>query len=91
MALKVEWFGIGRRREDRFRRRDRRASTNSTRFRWNASLPWAPTVDGAVLPESPFRAGAPAVSAKVPLLVGSTRTEIGVGWDWLDFEAITAN
>jgi para-nitrobenzyl esterase len=50
---------------------------------------WAPTVDGAILPESPFCNGAPAVSAKVPLLVGSTRTEAGVGWDWLDFEDFT--
>lgn len=48
--------------------------------------PWAPTVDGAILPESPFCGGAPAVSAKVPLLVGSTRTEFGVGWQWPGFE-----
>ncbi len=52
-------------------------------------FPWAPTVDGAILPESPFCNGAPAVSAKVPLLVGSTRTEIGVGWDWPGFENYT--
>lgn len=52
--------------------------------------PWAPTVDGAILPESPFCSGAPAVSAKVPLLVGSTRTETGVGWDWPGFENFTA-
>lgn len=51
--------------------------------------PWAPTVDGAILHESPFCNGAPAVSAKVPLLVGSTRTETGVGWDWPDFEDFT--
>ncbi len=50
---------------------------------------WAPTVDGTILPESPFCNGAPAVSAKVPLLVGSTRTEIGVGWGWPDFEDFT--
>jgi para-nitrobenzyl esterase len=52
-------------------------------------LAWAPTVDGAILPESPFCSGAPAVSARVPLLVGSTRTESGIGWDWLDFEDFT--
>ena len=52
-------------------------------------LPWAPTVDGVILPESPFCERGPAVSAKVPLLVGTTRTEIGVGWDWSDFEEFT--
>jgi para-nitrobenzyl esterase len=60
-------------------------------FERHAELrPWAPTVDGAILPESPFCTGAPAVSAKVPLLVGSTETEFGVGWGWPDFEDFTA-
>ncbi|HTX15055.1 MAG TPA: carboxylesterase family protein [Candidatus Baltobacteraceae bacterium] len=59
-------------------------------FERHAELkPWAPTVDGGILPESPFVNGAPAVSAKVPLLVGSTRMEAGVGWDWPDFEDFT--
>lgn len=52
-------------------------------------FPWAPTVDGVILPESPFVRGAPAVSAKVPLLVGSTRTEFGIGWLWPEFEDYT--
>jgi para-nitrobenzyl esterase len=60
-------------------------------FERHAELrPWAPTVDGAILPESPFCNGAPAVSAKVPLLAGSTRTEFGAGWEWPDFEDFTA-
>jgi para-nitrobenzyl esterase len=50
---------------------------------------WAPTVDGAILPESPFVERAPAISAKIPLLAGSTRTEFGVGWGWPDFEDFT--
>ncbi len=50
---------------------------------------WAPTVDGVFLPESPFATRAPAVSAKVPLLVGSTQTEVGVGWDWPAFPYFT--
>jgi len=50
---------------------------------------WAPTVDGTYLPESPFCNGAPAVSAKVPLLVGSTATEMGVGFEWPAFEDYT--
>jgi para-nitrobenzyl esterase len=47
---------------------------------------WAPTVDGVILPESPFREKAPAVSANVPLLVGTTRTEFGIGFQWQEFE-----
>jgi para-nitrobenzyl esterase len=47
---------------------------------------WGPTVDGVTLPESPFVERAPAISAKIPLLVGSTRTEFGVGYGWPDFE-----
>jgi len=60
-------------------------------FERHAELkPWAPTVDGTYLPESPFIGGAPAVSAKVPLLVGSNRMEVGVGFAWPDFEDFTA-
>jgi len=51
--------------------------------------PWAPTVDGVILPESPFAEAAPAVSAKIPLLVGSTLTEFGVGYGWPEFEDFT--
>jgi para-nitrobenzyl esterase len=47
---------------------------------------WAPTVDGVILTESPFRDKAPAISAKVPLIVGTTRTEFGIGWLWPEFE-----
>ena len=47
---------------------------------------WAPTVDGAILTESPFRDRAPAISAKVPLLVGTTQTEFGIGFQWQEFE-----
>jgi para-nitrobenzyl esterase len=46
-------------------------------------------VDGVILPESPFVERAPAISAKIPLLVGSTRTEFGVGWGWPEFEDFT--
>ena len=52
-------------------------------------MPWAPTVDGDILPESPFVAGAPAISRKTPLLVGSTRTEFGIGFGWPEFEEFT--
>jgi len=45
---------------------------------------WAPTVDGAILPEQPL-GGAGVWSAKTPLLVGSTVTEFGVGFHWPEF------
>jgi para-nitrobenzyl esterase len=47
---------------------------------------WAPTVDGVILPESPFRDRGPAISANVPMIVGTTRTEFGIGWLWPEFE-----
>src|SRR5205823_6644279 len=41
-----------------------------------ARLPaWAPTVDGRVLPAHPFDPAAPAVSAGVPLLIGTNLNE----------------
>lgn len=36
-----------------------------------------PAVDGRILPESPFRSAAPAISAEVPLMVGTTFRESG--------------
>jgi para-nitrobenzyl esterase len=51
--------------------------------------PWGPTVDGAVLPEHPFRTGAPAASADVPLIVGSTLTEFGIGYLDPAFETLS--
>jgi para-nitrobenzyl esterase len=38
---------------------------------------WGPSVDGKDLPRQPFEPDAPPQSADIPLLVGSTRTEIG--------------
>jgi para-nitrobenzyl esterase len=38
-------------------------------------LPWGPTVDGHAIPVDPWAAGAPALSASVPLLVGSNLNE----------------
>jgi para-nitrobenzyl esterase len=37
---------------------------------------FAPVVDGTTLPQHPFSGGAPKFSADVPLLIGSTRTEM---------------
>jgi para-nitrobenzyl esterase len=52
---------------------------------------WAPTVDGTILPEHPFWASAPAASAGVPLIVGSTLTEFGIGFGSPGFEAATSD
>ena len=51
--------------------------------------PWGPTVDGSILPEHPFWTSAPAISADVPLIVGSTLTEFGVGYLDPGFEKLT--
>jgi para-nitrobenzyl esterase len=50
---------------------------------------WAPTVDGTILPEHPFWTSAPAASAGVPLIVGSTLTEFGIGFGYPGFEGTT--
>lgn len=48
---------------------------------------FSPVVDGIVLPGGPWQPEAPPVSARVPMLIGSTRTEttalLGVGHDAL--------
>ncbi|MGB9408895.1 MAG: carboxylesterase/lipase family protein [Terracidiphilus sp.] len=38
-------------------------------------LGWSPVVDGDTLPQNPFDPAAPAISAKVPLVVGNTLNE----------------
>ena len=50
---------------------------------------WAPTVDGSILPEHPFWTSAPAASAGVPLIVGTTLTEFGIGYLNPDFEKLS--
>ena len=40
-----------------------------------SSHPWAPVIDGQVLPEQPFDQHAPAISANVHMLVGTTLNE----------------
>jgi para-nitrobenzyl esterase len=39
-------------------------------------LPLAPVVDGSTLPADPFDPVAPAISADIPLLIGTTETEV---------------
>jgi len=38
---------------------------------------WSPTVDGKILPGHPFHPAAPAISANVPMMIGSTFHEWG--------------
>ena len=39
---------------------------------------WAPTVDGTVLPSQPFDPQAPAISAEIPMIIGTTRHEFSM-------------
>lgn len=39
---------------------------------------WAPTVDGVVLPSQPFDPQAPAISAEIPMIIGTTRHEFSM-------------
>ncbi len=41
-------------------------------------LGWSPCVDGKVLPEAPFGTRAPAISAHIPMIIGSTKDEWGM-------------
>ena len=43
-------------------------------------LGWSPSVDGRVLPEVPFGDNAPAISAHVPMIIGSTKDEWGLNY-----------
>jgi para-nitrobenzyl esterase len=60
----------------------------------NPGFRFAPVVDGKTLPAHPFDPGAPEISAGVPLLIGSTQTEVtffpGQQLDPLDEAAMRA-
>jgi para-nitrobenzyl esterase len=53
------------------------------------ALSWGPTVDGRVLPTHPFDPGAPALSAHVPLLVGTNLNEGIHGCDNPEVDTLT--
>ena len=46
---------------------------------------FSPVVDGTIVPQHPFHPGASAVSASVPVMLGSTRTELTSSADAADF------
>ena len=52
-------------------------------------LGWAPTIDGAILPNQPFDPAAPDISANVPLLVGTNMHEFFSGVDNPDAYSLT--
>jgi para-nitrobenzyl esterase len=56
---------------------------------WETRLGWGPTVDGRTLPTHPFDPGAPALSAGVPLITGTTLNEGVNGIDHPGVNAMT--
>ena len=54
-----------------------------------SGLSWGPSMDGAILPVHPFDPGAPAVSASVPVLVGTNLNEGVHGCDNPNVDALT--
>jgi para-nitrobenzyl esterase len=50
---------------------------------------WAPTVDGKILPQHPFDPAAPAISASVPMLIGTTLNEFTGGINNPNVDALT--
>jgi len=54
-----------------------------------ASLGFGPVLDGDVLPSSPFGPDAPAISADVPMMMGTTLNEFTTGTNHPEYEAMT--
>ena len=58
-------------------------------FQHQLEHPFAPTVDGKILPQHPFDPVAPAISAHVPMLIGATLNEMETGIAKPELEAMT--
>jgi para-nitrobenzyl esterase len=50
---------------------------------------WGPTVDGQILPQHPFDPAAPAISANIPMLIGTTLNEFTNGVSNPNVDAMT--
>lgn len=50
---------------------------------------WGPTVDGKLLPQHPFDPAAPAISANIPMLIGTTLNEFTSGINNPNVNALT--
>ena len=54
-----------------------------------ATYGWNPVIDGQVIPETPFYPKAPDISAKIPILIGSTLNEFVSATDHPEFLDLT--
>jgi para-nitrobenzyl esterase len=52
-------------------------------------LGWGPVMDGKLLPGHPFDPAAPAISARVPMLIGTTLNEFNTSLNHPEYEAMT--
>ena len=52
-------------------------------------LGWGPVVDGKLLPHHPFDPTAPAISAQVPMLIGTTLNEFTTSLNHPEYESMT--
>ena len=52
-------------------------------------LGWGPVVDGRILPQHPFAPAAPPISAKVPMLIGTTLNEFTTSLNHPERETMT--
>jgi para-nitrobenzyl esterase len=52
-------------------------------------LGWGPVVDGKLLPQHPFDPAAPAISAQVPMLIGTTLNEFTTALNHPEYESMT--
>lgn len=53
------------------------------------NLGFAPVVDGRVIPAAPFSPDAPAISAHVPMIIGTTLNEFTSGFNHPEYERMT--
>jgi para-nitrobenzyl esterase len=54
-----------------------------------SNLGFGPVIDGSVLPAAPFAPAAPAVSAEVPMIIGTTLNEFATGINHPEYELMT--
>jgi para-nitrobenzyl esterase len=57
--------------------------------RLSAVLGFGPVVDGKILPQHPFDPGAPALSADIPMIIGTTLNEFVTALNHPEFEAMS--
>jgi para-nitrobenzyl esterase len=57
--------------------------------RISAVLGFGPVVDGKILPDHPFDPGAPAISADIPMIIGTTLNEFVTALNHPEFEAMS--